>query len=100
MDKKPYFRRILLKLSGSLGVQAGIDPDAVLATAELIGKPPCQVPRSPSSLALEFVPRVDWLSQGNGSQRGLHGHAGHLHRPGCARCARMLVSAEIQSHCQ
>ncbi|NMA18966.1 MAG: UMP kinase [Lentisphaerae bacterium] len=38
MDKEPYFRRILLKLSGEAlqGAGGSIDPDAVLATAELI----------------------------------------------------------------
>ena len=38
MDKAPYFRRILLKLSGEAlqGASGSIDPDAVLATAELI----------------------------------------------------------------
>jgi len=38
MDKAPYFRRILLKLSGEAlqGANGSIDPDAVLATAELI----------------------------------------------------------------
>ena len=38
MDKAPYFRRILLKLSGEAlqGANGSIDSDAVLATAELI----------------------------------------------------------------
>ncbi len=38
MDKAPYFRRILLKLSGEAlqGANGSIDSDAVLATAKLI----------------------------------------------------------------
>ncbi|MFA6931290.1 MAG: UMP kinase [Lentisphaeria bacterium] len=38
MDKTPYFKRILLKLSGEAlqGENGSIDPEAVLATAELI----------------------------------------------------------------
>lgn len=38
MDKAPYFKRILLKLSGEAlqGENGSIDPEAVLATAELI----------------------------------------------------------------
>ena len=38
MNKAPYFRRILLKLSGEAlkGASGSIDPDAVLATAKLI----------------------------------------------------------------